>query len=168
MSERVNITIPPKINYLDLGVHKTDNGLIGYNMSVFKELLTYNRLYLGQLNQDDVESILVMWYIEHRKQGGKRDDTTEALVLSVKPLIPFEPNIYWDKVIEPPTPEQIRSLRIHTGMTQAQVAKLLGLSNRQLIGDYENGVKSPTAQTWTLWLLLTGQHPTLTLNDRFS
>lgn len=71
-----------------------------------------------------------------------------------------------EQVIEPPTPEQIKALRLHTGMTQSQVATLLGVSNRQLIGDYENGVKSPNPQTWTLWLLLAGQHPNLKLSNQ--
>lgn len=77
-----------------------------------------------------------------------------------------EDNIHWDQVIPPPTATEIKALRLHTGMTQAQVASMLGLSNRQLIGDYENGNKSPNPQTWTLWLLLTSQHPSLTVIER--
>lgn len=73
--------------------------------------------------------------------------------------------IWFDAIIEPPTPEQIAALRKRTGLSGDATAKLLGLSGRQIISDYEKGVKngksfSPNKQTYTLWLLLTGQHPT--------
>lgn len=69
-------------------------------------------------------------------------------------------------IIDTPTPEEIKELRTSMRMTQPQVAELLGLSSRQLIGDYERGIKTPTPQTWTLWLLLAGHHPTLSLADK--
>lgn len=77
------------------------------------------------------------------------------------------PHVIWyDAIIEPPTPKQIAELRKHTGLSGNATANLLGLSGRQIISDYEKGEKngkkfSPNKQTWTLWLLLTGQHPTL-------
>ncbi|MGP9830707.1 helix-turn-helix domain-containing protein, partial [Psychrobacter sp. AOP1-A1-60] len=73
---------------------------------------------------------------------------------------------HWNAIVEPPTPEQIKDFRERTNMTQDQAASLLGLSNKRLIADYETGVSSPNPQTWTLWLLLTGQHPTLKLSER--
>ena len=164
MSKQVKIEIPPEINFLELGLHSDDDGTVTYNMTVFKSLLEYNDIKLNQLTQDDVESLLAMWYINHRKQGFAPDMTAERLFNSVLDQPLFEPELHWAQIIEPPTPEQIKSLRLHTGMTQSQVATMLGLSNRQLIGDYENGNKSPNPQTWTLWLLLTGQHPTLEVN----
>lgn len=84
------------------------------------------------------------------------------------------PSINWfDAIIEPPTSEQIAQLRKHTGLSGDATANLLGLSGRQIISDYEKGIKngkhfSPTKQTYTLWLLLTGQHPTLEILPRKS
>lgn len=73
--------------------------------------------------------------------------------------------LFYNSVIEPPTPEQIVGMRKSLGLTQSQMASILNLTNRQLIGDYEQGRKSPSPQTWTLFLLLTGQHPTLSINS---
>ncbi|WP_296210766.1 helix-turn-helix transcriptional regulator [Psychrobacter sp. UBA3480] len=168
MSKQVKIEIPPEISFLDLGLHKDDDSAITYKLSVLNSMLAYNNIKLSQLTQDDVESLLVMWYISHRKNGGDPDMTAERLFNAVADTPKFDVKIHWDAIIEPPTPEQIKDLRQHTGMTQPQVANLLGLSNRQLISDYERGNKSPNLQTWTLWLLLTGQHPTLTLSDKRS
>lgn len=72
--------------------------------------------------------------------------------------------LFYNAVIEPPPPEQIVDMRKSLGLTQSQMASILNLTNRQLIGDYEQGRKSPNPQTWTLFLLLTGQHPTLRVN----
>lgn len=69
-------------------------------------------------------------------------------------------------IINTPTPEEMKELRASMSMTQPQVAEMLGLSSRQLIGDYERGIKTPTPQTWTLWLLLAGRHPTLSLTEK--
>lgn len=82
------------------------------------------------------------------------------------------PSVIWfDAIIEPPTPEKIAELRKHTGLSGQATANILGLSGRQIISDYERGEKagkpfSPNKQTWTLWLLLTGQHPTLEVLPR--
>ena len=64
---------------------------------------------------------------------------------------------------EKPTAEQVKALREKTGLSGSQFADLIGLSNRQLISDYENGKKTPNAQTWTLMLLATNQHPNFKL-----
>ena len=76
------------------------------------------------------------------------------------------PVIWYDAIIEPPMPEQIAELRKHTKLNQSQTANLLGLSSQNLISRYENGDRSPNKQTYTLWLLLTGQHPTLEVLPR--
>ena len=44
-------------------------------------------------------------------------------------------------------------------LTQPKMAKLLGLNDKQIISKYENDKKRPSIQTWTLWLLITNQHP---------
>ena len=67
---------------------------------------------------------------------------------------------------EKPTAEQVKALREKTGLSGSQFADLIGLSNRQLISDYENGKKTPNAQTWTLMLLATNQHPNFKLERK--
>lgn len=63
-----------------------------------------------------------------------------------------------------PTAEEVKALREKAGLPQTAFAELIGLSNRQLIGDYETGKKTPSAQTWTLMLLATNQHPSFKLD----
>lgn len=67
-------------------------------------------------------------------------------------------------VFVPPIGEGIKLMREYAGLTQGHMAFLLGMMskdkpNRQLISRYEKDVQSPSAQTWTLFLLITGQHP---------
>ena len=73
-----------------------------------------------------------------------------------------KPNLIQPK----PTPEQVKALRLKTGLSGSQFAELIGLSNRQLISDYENDRKTPNAQTWTLMLLATNQHPGFELREK--
>ena len=63
-----------------------------------------------------------------------------------------------------PTAEEVKALREKAGLSGSQFAELIGLSNRQLISDYENDRKTPNAQTWTLMLLATNQHPSFKLD----
>lgn len=67
---------------------------------------------------------------------------------------------------EKPTAEQVKVLRLKAGLSQTAFAELIGLSNRQLIGDYETGKKTPSSQTWTLMLLATNQHPNLNIKEK--
>ena len=73
-----------------------------------------------------------------------------------------KPNLIQPK----PTPEQVKALRLKAGLSGSQFAELIGLSNRQLISDYENDRKTPNAQTWTLMLLATNQHPNFELREK--
>lgn len=73
-----------------------------------------------------------------------------------------KPNLIQPK----PTPEQVKALREKVGLSQSALAKLIGLSSQQLINDYENGKKSPNAQTWSLMLLATSQHPNFELEQK--
>lgn len=79
----------------------------------------------------------------------------------LKPIPKFDTKLHWGAVVKPPTAMELQELREHSDLTQRGLATLLGLSNRQLISDYERDLKKPNPQTYTLWLLLTGQHPTL-------
>lgn len=63
-------------------------------------------------------------------------------------------------LISAPDGESIREMRINANrMTQAKMAKLLGLSSKTLVSNYENNRKTPSIQNWTLFLLITSQHP---------
>lgn len=71
--------------------------------------------------------------------------------------------IYYDAIRKTPNGDDIKALRKKAGLTQTQLARLLGLSSMQLISDYERGIKSPSDQIYTLMLLLTDQHDALFL-----
>lgn len=64
-------------------------------------------------------------------------------------------------LINPPSDgKQIRATRINAhGMTQIKMAKLLGLNGKTIISKYENDRKSPSLANWTVFLLLSSQHP---------
>lgn len=68
-------------------------------------------------------------------------------------------------IIEPPTPEEMKKIRLESGFTQNEVAKAVGLSGGIAISKYEQGNRRPSAQIWTLMLLFIGKHPRLTLNS---
>lgn len=56
-----------------------------------------------------------------------------------------------------PTPEQIRAARMAAGLTQSQSAELVGLSHENRWQEYEAGRRSPSRQTWELFLERTRQ-----------
>jgi len=61
-----------------------------------------------------------------------------------------------------PTPTEIRAARKAAGLTQAQAAKLVGLSSRFRWAEYESESASnhqPDPARWMCFLLLTDQHP---------
>ena len=76
-------------------------------------------------------------------------------------------------IIEPPTiPESIKSAReVIAGLQQNQISYLLGL-HLKVFGKYESSKaspknkRSPTAHTWTLFLLITNQHPYYKLSPK--
>jgi DNA-binding XRE family transcriptional regulator len=69
-------------------------------------------------------------------------------------------------IIEAPTPEFIKDLRLDLGLTQAQCAKLAGLTDDALWRKYENDKAKPNKQTWTLFLIASGQHPNFKLESK--
>lgn len=60
-----------------------------------------------------------------------------------------------------PTPQVVLAARQAAGLSQAQAAELVGLSDKARWSEYERGSRSPDAARWALFLLATGQHPTL-------
>jgi len=73
----------------------------------------------------------------------------------------------WENLlIDPPAPEEIKTLRESLGLTQSQAAYTVGITDRALWAKYESGIKTPSKFTWTTFLLLTKKHPIFTLEDR--
>lgn len=78
----------------------------------------------------------------------------------------FENMTFENLIIEAPTPEFIKDLRLDLGLTQAQCAKLAGLTDDALWRKYENDKAKPNKQTWTLFLIASGQHPNFKLESK--
>ena len=69
-------------------------------------------------------------------------------------------------LIEAPEASSIKDLRLDLGLTAAQAAKLAGLSDGSLWRKYEAGERQPNKQTWTVFLMASGQHPNFKLNTK--
>lgn len=78
----------------------------------------------------------------------------------------FDNMAFENLLIDSPSPETIKDLRLDLGLTTAQAAKLAGLSDGSLWTKYENGSRQPTKQTWTLFLIASGQHPNFRLDRK--
>lgn len=64
------------------------------------------------------------------------------------------------------TPEAVLAARQSAGLSQAQAAELVGLGDKARWSEYERGARAPDAARWALFLLATGQHPTLQICPR--
>jgi DNA-binding XRE family transcriptional regulator len=67
--------------------------------------------------------------------------------------------------IQPPTAEQVAATRQAAGITQAKSANLVHVA----IGtwkQYEAGDRTPHVAVWELYLLKSGQHPTLAITEK--
>lgn len=69
------------------------------------------------------------------------------------------------ELIEPPSPEGIEASRARAGLTASQAGRLMGQNYRRW-NEYATGAKRPDRHWWSLWLLLTDQHPTHRLSKR--
>lgn len=70
-------------------------------------------------------------------------------------------------LIESPDGDSIKAARLKSGgMTQPKMAKLLSLSSKTLVSSYENNRKKPSVQNWTMFLLITNQHPYYCIKPR--
>lgn len=61
--------------------------------------------------------------------------------------------------LAPPIPADVLAARQRSGLSQAQAARLAGLSDRARWAEYERGARQIDGARWALWLLATGQHP---------
>lgn len=60
--------------------------------------------------------------------------------------------------ISPPAPNLFKQIRQEMGVKQPQFCTLTKLS-RSVVKDYDKGERSPTPQTWAIFLLTIAQHP---------
>ena len=67
---------------------------------------------------------------------------------------------------EPPTPAEVREARARAAHTQADAADLVNLSGSGKWSEYERGARRMDWCRWTLYLLLTDQHPRALLTQR--
>ena len=68
--------------------------------------------------------------------------------------------------LAPATPAAVKLARLAAGHSQARAAALVGLGHVMRWSDIERGVHKIDAARWALYLLATGQHPTLRLAPR--
>jgi hypothetical protein len=62
-------------------------------------------------------------------------------------------------LLEVPDPEFIKELRLSLGLSAKECSKIAGLNDAAIWNKYENGTRSPNAQTWTFFCLAIGKHP---------
>ena len=60
-----------------------------------------------------------------------------------------------------PSAAAILKARRQAGHTQDEAAQLVGLGSKKRWSEYETGVQPMDLARWTLYLLLTNQHPEL-------
>lgn len=63
------------------------------------------------------------------------------------------------RLVDSPTPEEIRSVRTSSGQTQVQAAQTVGFSRQATWSDYEGGLKVMPPLVWSYYLLAVGCHP---------
>lgn len=69
--------------------------------------------------------------------------------------------LWHDAIKTAPEAAELASMRKRAELTQTELAELMQLSSNRLISEYEQGKKTPTPQTYTLMLLLLGEHEEL-------
>ena len=67
--------------------------------------------------------------------------------------------------IQGPTAEQVTAARQAAGLTQAKSAQLVHVAIRTW-KQYEAGDRTPHVALWELYLLKSGQHPTLAITGK--
>lgn len=150
------------------------------------DLSTFSAMRKRYGSQDDIAAVLGLTdrMIISKFENGKAniDKRTYSLFLLVTNNHPhYTLELKQDPdseilAVEPPNGEGIRLIREYAGITQGKMAFLLGMMNkpktvsdqgkpekdkpnRQLVSRYEKGTQSPSVQSWTLFLLIIGEHP---------
>lgn len=154
--EVISLDIPSQYGYLSLALCDGEDGRMEYNQSLISRLLRHNGYSFRSFSDEDIFNLIHYWYMHHLAIGGSRDQFSDTLF-----DLSEETGVLTNVVVESPSGESLKDLRLTTGISQVETSRLLGLSSRQLISDYERGVKKPSDQVYTLWLLLSGEHPDL-------
>ena len=71
-----------------------------------------------------------------------------------------------DLLQDKPTPKEFKTMREQAGLSGAKTAEILGLSSRQYVSQLETGKYDISPQIWTLFLLITGEHPNYTITPK--
>lgn len=122
------------------------------------------------LSQKDVATALGFYdasVISHFEAGDfgldSRGHTLFLLITGKHPRYQLQEKIGFEgfELLTPaPSGRDIRRTRINAnGMNQMKMAKLLELNGKTIISKYENGKKTPSIANWTVFLLLSSQHP---------
>ncbi len=65
--------------------------------------------------------------------------------------------------VEPPTPDQIRAVRLDAGLSQAECARIIGAAERYRWSEYERGIHAIDLNRWAVFLLSIDRHPIYSL-----
>lgn len=66
----------------------------------------------------------------------------------------------------PPTPAEVRAARLAAGLSQPQMAELLGLHSHRTVQAWEAGQNPVTPGLWALFLLAVNKHTNYALKKR--
>lgn len=76
---------------------------------------------------------------------------------------------YGSLLIEPPANgKERRQYRINANLKGHEMATIMGLTSKTIVSAYENEKKHPSVQNWTLFLLITNQHPYYQILPKFA
>lgn len=156
-----------------LNIHH--NVIIGFNGDIESFVAQRKSKGLSQSQIADVLGYANTSIIGHFEAGVKgldsRGYTLFCLITDIHPeYVLLQDDIEHDLLlVTAPDGEDIRQTRLNASrMTQPKMAKLLGLSSKTLVSNYENNRKNPSVQNWTIFLLITDQHPHYSIYRRFN
>jgi DNA-binding transcriptional regulator YiaG len=74
-------------------------------------------------------------------------------------------NMSKDLILEVPDADFIKAFRESLNISQPEAAKIAGLNDRAIWNKYERGERTPSKHTWTLFVLMAGQHPRFKIDN---
>ena len=162
------IQMPSDLSFTDLSLALDQDGYPTWSNEVMGCILTHNEIAKGSLDNNQTMVMILLIYLDTLKNGGQADDVADILLRRQLTILNVEriSKANTSAVLPSPTAQEVSDLIAKSAMTKTDIADLIGVNGRQLIYAYEKGVKTPSPQTWTLWNLLTNNHPTLMLTKR--
>lgn len=168
MSYDIVLATPEGFSFSDLDVkevgHFTDSKMV-FNEDVLKSILESNGLDINNLSEKKKLGFLISLYDNHIENGGEANYQYDRWFDHPGNESAFEAQSHHCAVVYPPRALRIKKMRELAGHSVLQVGTLLELP-RSVIKSYESGEKVPDPYLYTLWLILTGQHPTLVAAER--